>query len=152
MMQVVFVQREPHHVLPERVYVFGEGEGPFSGFSNAREALEERMAEEKTSVKDWVPHDFRRTFNSISGEKLDMPPHIGEAMLNHISSIESGKGFTITPAMSRASATRSRLGTNTSSALLVRAPSRAGGSTRPRCAGAEMPLVRFASASTAIVP
>ena len=42
----------------ERDLVFGEGEGGFSGWSKAKEALDAKLG---SAVKPWTLHDLRRT-------------------------------------------------------------------------------------------
>lgn len=68
-------------------YLFGRTtDGPFSGWSKSKEDLDTAC-----KVTDWILHDFRRTLETVSGEELDIPPHITEAILNHKSSKASGK-------------------------------------------------------------
>jgi integrase len=72
---------------PERVgrdYVFGGGEGGFSGFSRAKEKLDEA-----SGVTDWTVHDLRRTMATRMGD-LGVQPHIIEAILNHVSGHKGG--------------------------------------------------------------
>lgn len=69
-----------------REFVFGEGQGGYSGFSRAKERLDE-----KCGVKDWTLHDLRRTAATVMGDRLGVLPHVTEAVLNHVSSAASGK-------------------------------------------------------------
>jgi integrase len=66
-------------------YVFGRGEGGFSGWSKAKAALDERI-----SIEPWVPHDFRRTISTTMHERLGIAPHVVEAVLNHVSGHKAG--------------------------------------------------------------
>ena len=72
---------------PERVgrdLVFGEGEGGFSGFSRAKEKLDEA-----SGVTDWTIHDLRRTMATRMAD-LGVQPHVIEAVLNHVSGHKAG--------------------------------------------------------------
>lgn len=72
------VARRPE--ILDRPYLFGEGTGPFSGFSKAKRALDER-----SGVTGWRLHDLRRTGSTLMGDVLKVQPHVVEAILNHIS-------------------------------------------------------------------
>jgi integrase len=65
--------------------VFGRGEGSFSGFSTAKQALDAtaRLSE------PWTLHDLRRTMATRMAD-LGVQPHIIEAILNHVSGHKSG--------------------------------------------------------------
>jgi len=67
-------------------YVFGRGEGGFSGWSKAKASLDEEIEE----MAPWVLHDFRRTISTTMHERLKIAPHIVEAVLNHISGAKNG--------------------------------------------------------------
>ncbi|MGY3240024.1 integrase [Bradyrhizobium sp. USDA 4448] len=67
-------------------YVFGRGEGGFSGWSKSKERLEQKLPD----LEPWVLHDFRRTLSTIMHERLGVPPHIVEAVINHVSGAKSG--------------------------------------------------------------
>jgi integrase len=71
----------------DRDFVFGAGNGPFQGWSNAKAALDARMTEalrgEAAKLKDWRMHDIRRTVATRLGD-LFILPHVVEAILNHI--------------------------------------------------------------------
>lgn len=72
---------------PERVdrqFVFGNGEGGFSGFSRAKEVLDDA-----SGVKDWTLHDLRRTGATRMAD-LGVQPHVIEAVLNHVSGHKAG--------------------------------------------------------------
>lgn len=67
-----------------REYLFGRGEGGYSGFSRAKERLDEACG-----VKDWTLHDLRRTMATRMAD-LGVEPHVIEAVLNHVSGHKSG--------------------------------------------------------------
>jgi integrase len=67
-----------------RDLVFGEGEGGFSGWSKAKQALDATCR-----VKDWTLHDLRRTA-ATGMANIGVQPHVIEAVLNHISGHKSG--------------------------------------------------------------
>jgi integrase len=68
--------------IPQRVgrdFVFGAGEGGYSGWSKAKAAIDKDVG-----LKDrWTLHDLRRTVRTGLG-KLGIQPHIAEAALNHL--------------------------------------------------------------------
>ncbi|MCK1707617.1 MULTISPECIES: tyrosine-type recombinase/integrase [unclassified Bradyrhizobium] len=75
-----------------RDFVFGIGQGGFSGWSRCKERLDERIARELgRPLEPYRPHDFRRTLSTKMNDELDMLPHVVEAILNHVSSVQSGK-------------------------------------------------------------
>jgi integrase len=68
-----------------RDLVFGRGDGPFSGWSKAKEALDKRTG----PLKHWTLHDLRRTAaTGMAG--IGIQPHIIEAVLNHVSGHKGG--------------------------------------------------------------
>jgi integrase len=67
--------------------VFGYGDGPFSGWSKAKAALDERLAGKLKS--HWVAHDLRRTVATRMAD-LGVQPHVIEAALNHVSGHKAG--------------------------------------------------------------
>lgn len=69
----------------DRDFVFGRRGTGFSGFSKAKAALGERCP----LREPWVLHDLRRTFATEIG-RLGVPPHVVEAILNHISGTKAG--------------------------------------------------------------
>jgi integrase len=80
----------------DRSLVFGASAGPFQGWSNAKMALDERVAatmpvrkSKKEESKPWRLHDIRRTVATRLGD-LGVQPHIVEAVLNHISGSKAG--------------------------------------------------------------
>jgi integrase len=80
----------------ERELVFGSRDGPFSGWSNAKAALDGRLLKalrkkhgENAKLTPWRLHDIRRTVTTgMAG--LGIAPHIVEAVLNHISGHKAG--------------------------------------------------------------
>jgi integrase len=83
----------------DREFVFGEGEGAFSGFSKAKLRLDEQILERRKAntvdpskvkpMADWTLHDLRRTGSTRMAD-LGVQPHIIEAILNHVSGHKSG--------------------------------------------------------------
>jgi integrase len=74
----------------QRELVFGSGEGGFSGWSKAKEQLDERIAETTGEpVVPWRIHDLRRSFATHAAE-IGIQPHIIEAVLNHVSGSKAG--------------------------------------------------------------
>ena len=73
-----------------RELVFGEGEGPFTGFSAAKRRLDERInAARAKPMPEWRLHDLRRTAATRLAD-LGVQPHIIEALLNHVSGHKAG--------------------------------------------------------------
>lgn len=80
----------------DRDFVFGSSNGPFQGWSNAKAALDARMAatlkaERGNAAKltSWRLHDIRRTVATRLGDQGALP-HVVEAILNHISGHRAG--------------------------------------------------------------
>jgi integrase len=70
--------------------IFGYGKGPFSGWSNSKKALDERIADRMNRrLPHWTLHDFRRAFSTHAHE-LGVEPHIVEAVINHVSGHRGG--------------------------------------------------------------
>jgi integrase len=74
----------------DRELVFGLGEGGFSGWSKAKAELDERIAAARRAagIKRmglWVLHDLRRSFVTHINERKFAPPHVVEALVNHVS-------------------------------------------------------------------
>ena len=79
---------ESHDRVVDRDLLFGDGVGPFSGWSRCKRRLDQRIADvRKTAgrkpMKPWILHDLRRTVRTRLG-KLGVTPHISEAVLNHL--------------------------------------------------------------------
>jgi integrase len=62
-----------------REFVFGMGQGGFSGWSKAKGEID-KAAKLK---EPWTIHDLRRTVRTGLG-KLSVQPHVAEAALNHL--------------------------------------------------------------------
>jgi integrase len=67
-------------------FVFGRGEGGFSGWSQSKERLDNKL----DLSEGWVLHDFRRTMSTVMHDRLQIAPHIVEAVLGHISGHRGG--------------------------------------------------------------
>ena len=57
------------------------GDTPVSGYSKAKAAIDRRMGE---GIDPWVFHDLRRTA-ATGMAKLNIPPHVVDRLLNHVS-------------------------------------------------------------------
>jgi integrase len=66
-------------------FVFGRGEGGFSGWSQSKERLDAKL-----DLDGWVLHDFRRTLSTVMHDRLQVQPHVVEAVLGHISGHRGG--------------------------------------------------------------
>ena len=81
------------HDLPRRegrALLFGQGSGPFSGWSQSKARLDKRMREALgTAPAPWVLHDLRRT--AVTGmAEIGISPHVIEAVVNHVSGHKAG--------------------------------------------------------------
>jgi integrase len=68
----------------DRDLIFGRSTGPFSGWTDAKQALNERAP-----LKPWVIHDLRRSVATGMAD-IGVQPHIIEAVLNHVSGHKGG--------------------------------------------------------------
>jgi integrase len=68
-------------------FVFGEGEGAFSGWSNCKERLDKRLGKD---FEPFVLHDFRRSLNVLGQSECGIEPHILDLCLSHIAFVQSG--------------------------------------------------------------
>jgi integrase len=68
-----------------RDYVFGFGNGGFSGWSRCKERLDAALGK----MSGWVIHDIRRSVASGMGD-LGIAPHVIEQCLNHASGTRAG--------------------------------------------------------------
>jgi len=79
-----------------RDFVFGIGSGGFSGWSKAKSELDARIAEArrvagiKQAMQRWTLHDLRRSFVTHVSERGIAPPHVVEAIVNHVSGSKAG--------------------------------------------------------------
>jgi integrase len=78
------LERQPKR----RDLVWGIGAGGFSGWSDAKAALDLRIPK-SIVIAEWRLHDIRRTVATMMGE-LGVLPHIIEAILNHVSGHRAG--------------------------------------------------------------
>jgi integrase len=79
-----------HPKTEKRELLFGYGDGPFSGWSKSKEALDERILKAtKKALPHWTPHDLRRTTATRMAD-LGIQPHVIEAVLNHVSGHKGG--------------------------------------------------------------
>jgi integrase len=69
----------------ERAFVFGRGQGGFSGWSKSKMELDRRA-----DIASWRLHDLRRTVSTVMHDSLAVQPHIVEAVLGHISGHKGG--------------------------------------------------------------
>jgi integrase len=67
-----------------RPLVFGRGQGGFSGWSQCKRRLDQRL-----TIPPWTIHDLRRSVSTGLGD-LGTQPHVVEAVLNHISGTKAG--------------------------------------------------------------
>lgn len=82
-----------------REFVFGEGQGGFSGWSKSKAALDRRILASRTEaarsgvkvkpVTPWRLHDLRRTAATGMAD-LGTSPHVIETVLNHVSGSKAG--------------------------------------------------------------
>jgi integrase len=80
-----------------RDLIFGRGKGGFSGWSDCKATLDQRMLATRREANhkakpmpDWRLHDLRRTAATVTADKLGVLPHIIEAILNHVSGHRAG--------------------------------------------------------------
>jgi integrase len=69
----------------ERDFVFGFGDGAFSGWSKSKERLSSRLPK----LPEWTLHDLRRSAATGMAE-IGVAPHIVEAVINHASGHKGG--------------------------------------------------------------
>jgi integrase len=90
---------------PDHMMVFGRLGTGFSGWSKAKAELDRTIADAqkakriKTVMAPWRLHDLRRTFVTMVGELCFAPPHIVEAIVNHISGHKAGVAGTYNKAL-----------------------------------------------------
>jgi integrase len=101
------LETRPQRVTPSgksRDLIFGSGEGPFSGWSGAKEQIDARILvalrtaaekagknlEEVRPPPHWTLHDLRRTMATKMADDLKVLPHVIEATINHISGHKGG--------------------------------------------------------------
>jgi len=70
--------------------VFGRRPGrPFRGWGVCKAALDQRISDTGAKLEHWTHHDLRRTMATRMAES-GTPPHIIEAILNHVSGHKAG--------------------------------------------------------------
>jgi integrase len=63
----------------------------FCNWHKAKLALDQRIASMRgRSLDHWTPHDFRRVVSTTMHERLGVPPHIVEVILNHVNGHKAG--------------------------------------------------------------
>jgi integrase len=82
-----------------RDVIFGAGDGPFSGYSGSKVALDKRIlaarvasaasGAETQAMAEWRLHDIRRTVATRMAD-IRIQPHVIEAVLNHVSGHRGG--------------------------------------------------------------
>lgn len=78
-----------------RDLLFGEGEGPYSGWSRAKARLDHRLPD----LAHWTIHDIRRSVVTRLGENGFAPPHVIEMAVNHQSGHKAGVAGTYNKAL-----------------------------------------------------
>ena len=61
------------------------GTTPVSGFGKVKARLDKWILARKPDFRPWTLHDLRRTMVTTMNERLSVPPHVVEAVVNHIS-------------------------------------------------------------------
>jgi integrase len=75
----------------KRDFVFGWGRGGFSGWSKGKADFSARLVDPAGEpVADWTPHDFRRSLSTALHERFNVPPHVVESILGHVSGHKGG--------------------------------------------------------------
>jgi integrase len=65
--------------------VFGRSaDGGFQDWSGSKVDLDQRLAAAGTAIKDWTPHDIRRSISTALNERFGVPPLVVEAILAHV--------------------------------------------------------------------
>lgn len=78
------------NTVPEREgsdFVFGEGNGGFSGWSSAKAQLDKKLGD---TVGEWTFHDFRRTFESLGIDACKIPWNVTDVCLHHVGEHKKG--------------------------------------------------------------
>ena len=72
-------------------FVFGRRRGvPFRGWRASKKTLDQRIDEMGGKLEHWVHHDLRRTMSTRMHGELGIPPHVVEAVINHVSGHRAG--------------------------------------------------------------
>jgi len=84
---LAILKARPH--LAGRDYIFGSRANGYLGWASNKVGLDARIAT-KGTVSPWRLHDLRRTVSTRMHDELGIPPHIVEAVLNHVSGHRAG--------------------------------------------------------------
>jgi integrase len=88
------IEAQPRRTNPDgspRDLIFGNAQGPFSGWSNSKNALVERITKGTgRELPHFTPHDLRRSFSTHANELGLAQPHVIEAALGHVSGFRAG--------------------------------------------------------------
>ncbi|SDX55552.1 tyrosine-type recombinase/integrase [Thiocapsa roseopersicina] len=92
-------EQEAMGIKSEFVFTTGiqrKGNPPssFSGWSKSKERLDRRA-----EIAAWTLHDLRRTLATRMAEDLNIPPHVIEATINHVSGSRAGVAGTYNRAL-----------------------------------------------------
>jgi integrase len=75
----------------QRDLVFGHGERGWQDWSGSKADLDARILEARKKkqpkakpIEDWTLHDFRRSLSTAMHERLNIMPHVVEAVLGHV--------------------------------------------------------------------
>jgi integrase len=72
-------------------FVFGRHPAkPFSGWGVSKAGLDQRIRAAGHRLELWRLHDLRRSLSTTMHEQLGVPPHVVEAVLNHVSGHKAG--------------------------------------------------------------
>lgn len=72
-------------------FMFGRGKNHFRAWTKATKLARERADEAAPRpLEHWTPHDFRRSFQTLGEDMLDIDHHIADACLSHIGSVRQG--------------------------------------------------------------
>jgi integrase len=73
-------------------YVFGTREGGFSGWSKAKQALDDRITELNggNPIPPWVLHDARKTFTTLGIDECGIDERDADVCLHHVGLAKSG--------------------------------------------------------------
>lgn len=73
-------------IAPNGTFLFSTtGRTPVSGLGKAKARIDEWITEHHTPLPHWTLHDLRRTMVTKMNEDLRIPPHVVEAVVNHMS-------------------------------------------------------------------
>jgi integrase len=72
---------------PGRSHVFGRGRAGFSGWSQSKARLDQRIVDAGAALEPWTLHDIRRSLVTHMNEHGLAQPHVIEAITNHLGGI-----------------------------------------------------------------